>query len=257
MYLDIDSNVIAVVEGYVKAKKYEAAKEFCNDLISKYTLNSSPLQVAAVYNLMASIYIALKDYPEALRLREKALELRQQHKATISICESYNDIATVYYYMKEYVKALEWYSKAEKCINDNHHPNMTPKLKKIVYLNLVATLFRIGRYNDALRYLLKLEENLSSQDNDLRLIIMYNKAAIHMVTGDLTTAFEMLSQFYKAAKPRFQRQIIAYVEKLMGDIQFHMGKYKDAQELYNKAKPFLKNQPADYYDLLSKLSKIS
>lgn len=73
------------------------------------------VEATCVYNNIATLYRALKDYDRSLEYHFKTLELKKILFGTEynwDIASSYNNIGAVYHYKTEFKSALKFYQKA-------------------------------------------------------------------------------------------------------------------------------------------------
>ncbi|CAN5179110.1 CHAT domain-containing protein [soil metagenome] len=137
-------------------------------------------ELSQVYYMYGVYYMYIKEGEKALKMHEKALEIRLNlfGKEHLKIAESYNGIGEVYRYaIENYFQAEEFFQRTVDILHTL--TNFNKKILFRAYYNLATTNRLIYDYDKALLYGLKSEELLGSleESNSTWLISCYNMLA--------------------------------------------------------------------------------
>jgi len=91
-----------IATNYFKNEKYDKALDYYNKLINTQNISSSDLQ-----SMIASCYVNLKDYENALRVLHN-LNILEKNNRNV-----YKMLGEIYYYLKKYDVSIKYYSKSE------------------------------------------------------------------------------------------------------------------------------------------------
>ena len=171
MNLNKDYKFVYKNYGYLlfNLKRYKEAL----DMFEKY---NSFGEEAEVFNNIGIIYEELNDNDKAIEYYEKAIKIDDKYAL------AYNNLGALYMSLKNYKKAAELFDSAIK-----HDVSLTD-----AYNNL-ATVFTIDeKYNAALALYEK-----ALKINPRNIIILINKAKLHMKLNDLTNVVNTLKNVLK------------------------------------------------------------
>ena len=221
--------------------EYTEAVKFCEQSIeiSEKISPLNPINLAAGYSSLATVYKSMGEYGKALSYYEKVIEIREKNLPANHdhLAISYINIAGVYDSMGEYLKAVLYYERALE-IEQNNLPVNHPSLATS-YNNIGVLYKNIAEYSKALSYYekaLRIEEKTLPVNHPDFAQSYNNIAGVYDSMGEYSKA---LSYYERALeieeKTLSNHSHLATFHNNIGSIHDNMGEYSKAILSFEKA----------------------
>lgn len=174
--------------------KYDLSLTLYNNSVVIYSLllkdnDSFITDIATVNDNMASVYLKLEKYEQALSLYNESLKIRE-NQDSINLATTYNNIGAVYFYMNNFNKAIYWYDKVRE-LQEVSVEEVNSSAILTTYNNLANSYYKQGEHEKAIelhnRILSVRETTLSKNHPDIAESSI-NLAHIYLKTNDLNNA---------------------------------------------------------------------
>ena len=144
---------------YILKSEYGEAVSYANKVINN--INANEGQIALAYNNLASAYTYIGNYPEAIKIYLKALEIHEKTGYEQGIAYTLNNIAAIYVNQKNYDNALIYFFKTKIILEKIRDYKQIPNL-----LNNIGSVYSLkGNTDSALFYRQKAFKISISQSN--------------------------------------------------------------------------------------------
>lgn len=207
--------------------------------IAQYFAQEENEETARLSHNIARLHSNQGDYPKALKLYHRALEIREKllGKEHPDTAANYNNIATVYSRQGDYPKALELHHKAleisEKVLG-KEHPSTTTS-----YNNIADVYSHQGDYPKALKLYhkaLKIREKVLGKEHPDTATSYNNIATVYSSQDDYPEALELFHRTLEIREKVLGKEhpdtAISYNN--MASVHFRQGDYSKALELFHK-----------------------
>lgn len=211
-------------------KYYQADKFFEKARRAAETISSPDTVLIRIYYDLASCKVQLSDYPTALSLTQKTLQLVRLHEneTTLSMARIYRKLGTISFYKMEYEEAIRQYSEAIRLTNptDNKELTQLNSMTGITYHEAKMDHRALSHYYKALQYV----KRWSSVDTDERAKIYLQKAGAHFGLGQLDSARYCYIKNLQIRKDVFgEKNVNTFGAKYsLGNFYFKTGNYDSA-----------------------------
>jgi tetratricopeptide (TPR) repeat protein len=177
-----------------KQGKYQEALDYYRKALSvqKRTFGEYNKDTAKTYNHLASTYVYLEEYDEALKCCEKSLAIQKMlEPENPDTAATYSNIASLYYSQGDYGKSLEYYGKAlaiRERVLGTEHPDTAA-----TYNNIALVYSKQGDYRKALEYYgkaLAIRERVLGKEHPDTAATYNNIAELYRAQGNYVKALE-------------------------------------------------------------------
>ena len=180
---------------YLVEVKYEQADKFFERARRLAEKISSPDTILIrIYNNLASCKLQLSDYPTALSLMQKVLQLVRMHEneSPLSIARIHRKLGSISFYKKDYEEAIRQYSNSIRLTNpiDNVELAQINSQIGMVYNAAKMNHRSLQYYLKALQYL----QRSSTYETDEKAKVYLQKAFAHLDLGQFDSARYCLSR---------------------------------------------------------------
>lgn len=199
-------------------------------------------------------------YLKKLRDLPKTLEVKNNEDLEIKLFSSANSIElTIYYLTGDFEKGLELIPQIESGLIQFDH-KLNSVRKAFFFFNIAIIYFGAGRYNDALRWVNRLLNDIDiSKSLDIYCFgqLLYLIIHIELESKDLLPYALRSTQRYLSTRNRyfkFEESFLDFIGKLLrsGDEQAVQGHYKVFLERMKELKSDpLENNAFEYFDFVS------
>ncbi|MEO1430783.1 MAG: CHAT domain-containing protein [Cyanobacteria bacterium J06633_8] len=148
---------IAAIYEYEGKQKKEKIIKIYQEILAIYQTIGDKDNKYNILNKLASIYLELKDFPQAVKYYQQLLAVSKQNSNKVRELLALNQIGVIYHYLKDYSKALKYYHQALDVQIKNDYNYVELKIKKS------HALFKIG-------------EIYKAQGDNKRALIYYQQA---------------------------------------------------------------------------------
>lgn len=196
---------------------------------------------------------ALRDYERAANLYRQNGEIAEAWRTIIGKIDALDQLG-------QYAKALREAKSAGQFFKKHHLPIWEAK----IYANTGNIYQHLDRYNLALRYYQRAYEVLSSERPLDAHVALFNRANLHLLTGDPDAALTLLEKcrdfFGRENLSHFLGSThynLAYAFYLLGKYQDSLSQISNARVIFQglKDKPFLASCFLDEAELYSRLNR--
>jgi len=155
---------------YIKLRQYGTAINFQRKCLAALKKANDEYNQASVYNNLSIIESELKNYGVAMEYSLKSKEIYEKHNDKYGLTYCHANIAALYEKQDNLEKALYHFKIASELAEETDN---LPELAKTIseYGNV---LFLMGKYDDALKYLLKSEKIAKENNDEDALMDIYN-----------------------------------------------------------------------------------
>jgi len=222
------------IETLFNQEQFEEIIQNTNE-IKNYSTKQQDSTSAELLYFLGDAYLALDRLPEALKIMELELSLRQDLDAQDPIL-----IADLYYNLSYYLSlsgdnkvAISNLKKAisiyEEYYESNNEIIVSSKIE------LAKILSNAGNEAEAIKMLKELNRFSSSSEFDFQINKELGNALMQL--GNYSKSSEYLNKAYEIAKDQFGEKSIQYLEATvyLGDLNFTTSNYSKAEFLYSNA----------------------
>ncbi len=150
--------------GYSTIKQTDTALEYANRCLQLYQEYGPQQDLASTYNNLGSIYEDAQDYENALIHYNKALEMMFRGEDQSHVFNCHLNIASILYHFQRHEEAIAHIDEAVKFKNYEDLANLRMRCFEHYTKNFKA----LGRYNEALEYAEKLNEEHQKRLEDMQ-----------------------------------------------------------------------------------------
>ena len=195
---------------------------------------------AAVYHNLAYVYYKKGDYPTAVRLYSKALDIRERILGTehpdTAITSS--GIALSYTKLGNYETALEIYERVllfQESTLGTEHPDTAATYNNIAYVYARQEAYE--KAVDLYKKSLDIFENVLGTEHQSTVIVYSNIAVVYSVLGEYVTALELCTKALDTRENALgmEHPDTAITYNNIACIEYKLGNYTSALIYYNKA----------------------
>ncbi len=212
----------------------EDAEDYYSDIAYHYEMGKDCGKAVEYYYKAGRKAEGVYAHEDAIRMFEKALELRDKARETeISKTEILEKLGGAHEIIGEYDKAKNCYQDAVELART------AGDFTKLVELDVkIGDLYeKTGKYDEAIKYYEKGMDILSAENEESRPYgNIYNKIGwVHLRKGEFDIAIEYSQKALEIAEKCGDKKQMAQAYHLIGTNYWSKGKYNSALEFLNKA----------------------
>lgn len=231
MYLARTRGLIALV--YTDMQRFDMALDILNQLLAFFSQNNALAEYSTALLNTSNIFMAKKDYDQALEGYLKVLEIQKKINLDNKdlIATAYCNIGEAYYWKKEYDKSYKYRKMSLDIYKDLNFTDGIANLQ----MDVGSSLIKLKDYNQAHQYLIRALENYKSikfsegiRRTKENIILLYKE------TGQLDEALQACAELVGLSISSKDSTILSHCYNLYADIYFARDNYRSASEYYKK-----------------------
>jgi two-component system, NarL family, sensor kinase len=201
----------------------------------KFAASEQPDILAYAYMAQGIYHNRQGRLDSALQLLELAREKAVRGKSSHALVRIYLALAHTFITSGKPEKGLEFLFQGLRVVNDNPDTEIEMKLRT----NIPWAYLELKQYRNCVRYGLQNVRLLEGGPYEWILLYSYNNVAVsYGALGMIDSAKYFIDKGLAAAKKSNDNQSLANAYFILGTIYSNAGKYKQAIEQYQKARPF-------------------
>ncbi len=225
------------IVAYFKGQN-DLAFEFYAESLRLFEVVGNELEQSNIYNNMANIWFAKRDFDQTLSLHLKALAIREKLNETRLIIGSMINIGNVYLELNDHVQAHEYYLKALE-INKLVLPE---EINPMLLLSLGKTLIAMGESFEALEYFnMALDGAIKKEDYRTVFIVNNMLGNFYLQNGNHEKAIFHLNNALEVTRLTNATVQESAVLLNIGNVFDATGQHEKALGFYNEASRIFKS----------------